>query len=147
MNRRALVAIIAGVLPSPSLSQRRAGGSVEATTKVINDCERRTNDFKKTLDSALARNAVRLGEGREQQLNRDADRLENQMDKVGDSWNRDHDLNKTRGNVAAAIAVAQDINRTMRNWPRGDNVAQEWAAVKTELNRLAQTFNLPRINW
>jgi len=124
-----------------------AGPKVEETTRIINDCERRTNTFKKTLDRALARNAVRLGEGREQQLNRDASNLENQLDKVGDSWNRDHNMNGTREHVRAAIAVSQDINRTMRSWPPGDEVAREWGAVRAELNRLAEGFGLPRIAW
>lgn len=128
--------------------RRSAGGArVEETTRIINDCERRTNTFKKTLDRALARNAVRLGEGREQQLNRDAGNLENQLDKVGDSWNRDHNMNSTREHVRAAIAVSQDINRTMIKWPPGDEVAREWTAVKAELNRLASTFGLPHIAW
>lgn len=147
MTRRVFVWLPGLVIPAGISAQIRRGGGVDETTRIINDCERRTNDFKKTLDRALGRNAVRLGEGREQQLNRDADNLENRLDKVGDSWNKDHDINKTKGEVRAAIAISQDINRTMRAWPAGDDVAREWSAVKAELNRLAQTFRLPRIGW
>ncbi len=45
------------------------GGKIGETTHIINDCERRTNSFKKTLDHALARDNVRAGQGRENQLN------------------------------------------------------------------------------
>jgi hypothetical protein len=80
-------------------------------------------------------------------LNRDADRLEEAMNRVGDSWNRDHNVQKTRQFVSAAIAVARDINKTMINWHLDSNAEQEWAAVRAELNRLAQTFGLPKVIW
>lgn len=128
-----------------SAQPRRGGARVEETTRIINDCERRTNDFKKTLDRALARDNVRAGQGREDQLNANASRLENLLDKVGDSWNKDHDLNKTRVHVQGAIAVASDINQAMRTWNMGGDAESQWSAVRGELNRLAQTFNVPRI--
>jgi hypothetical protein len=134
------------LLANVGYAQRRGGGArVEETTRIINDCERRTNDFKKTLDRALARDNVRAGQGREDQLNRNAERLENSLDRVGDSWNKDHNMDATRGNVRAAIAIAQDINVAMRNWNMGGDAENQWAAVRGELNRLAETFGLPRI--
>jgi hypothetical protein len=122
-----------------------AAGHVEETTRIINDCERRTNSFKKTLDRALARDNVRAGQGREDQLNRNASNLENALDKVGDSWNRDHSLDKTRASVRTAIAFGNDINQAMRTWNMGGDAETEWSTLRAELNRLAQTFNLPRI--
>ena len=38
-----------------------ADGKIDETTRIINDCERRTNSFKKTLDRALGRDNVRAG--------------------------------------------------------------------------------------
>jgi len=148
MTKKFTVAVLlagtfAGILPA---QRRHAGGNVEETTRVINDCEKRTNSFKGTLHRALNRSGFNKT-AREDQLNRDADRLENAMDKVGDSWNRDHDPQKTKAHVSAAIAVGQDINRTMVSWHLDPQVEQEWAAVRTELNRLAQTFHLPSIRW
>ena len=122
------------------------GRGVEQTTQVINDCERRTNAFKRKLHSALNRSALNRSP-REDQLNRDADRLENAMDKVGDSWNHDHNVQKTRQFVSGAIAVARDINKTMLNWHLDQDTEKEWVAVRGELNRLAETFGLPRIAW
>src|SRR5262245_12151406 len=134
------------MLVNAGYAQRRGGGArVNETTQIINDCERRTNSFKKTLDRALARDNVRAGQGREDQLNRNAERLENQLDKVGDSWNKDHSIDGTRDHVRAAIAVANDINVAMRSWNMGGDAESEWSAVRAELNRLAQKFNLPRV--
>ena len=143
--------LLAGALTTlavtSSLAQLRRGGdaSINETAQIINDCERRTNKFKKTLDRALGRDNVRAGQGREDQLNRNAERLENQLDKVGESWNRDHSLDKTRDHVRGAIALANDINVAMRSWNMGGDAENEWAAVRAELNRLAQKFNLPRV--
>jgi hypothetical protein len=134
------------LLPANSFAQiRRGGAQINETTQIINDCERRTNTFKKTLDRALARDNVRAGQARENQLNRDASNLENALDKVGDSWNRDHSLDRTREYVRAAIALANDINVAMRSWNMGGDAENQWAAVRAELNRLAQKFGLPRI--
>jgi hypothetical protein len=128
---------------------RRGGGGggarVEETTKIINECERKTNGFKKTLDRALARDNVRAGQGREDQLNANASRLENQFDKIGDSWNKDHDMNKTRSHVQAALVLGSDINKAMRNWNMGGDAESEWNALRAGLNRLATNFGLPHI--
>ena len=119
--------------------------SIQQTTRIINDCESRSNKFKKTLDKALGHDNVRAGQGREDQLNNDADRLENAMDKVGDSWNKDHNIQKTRAFVSAAIGNGNDINRAMRTWRMGGDAETEWAALRNELNSLARTFGVPGI--
>lgn len=133
----------------PGFAQRNravGGKNLDQTTQVINDCERRTNSFERTLRRALNKSAMNRTP-REDQLNRDTDRLENAMDKVGDSWNRDHNVQKTRQFVSSAIAVARDINKTMVNWHLDPDAEREWGAVRGELNRLAQTFGLPRVGW
>ncbi|MBI4889035.1 MAG: hypothetical protein HY821_00330 [Acidobacteria bacterium] len=120
--------------------------NIQQTTDVINDCERRTGAFQRKMRRALNRSGLNRT-AREDQLNRDTDRLESAMDKVGDSWNRDHDVHKTRQFVSGAIAVARDINKTMVNWHLDSDAEQEWVAVRGELNRLAQTFGLPKVGW
>ena len=136
--------IVAGavslLLPLATAQVRRpAGGRVDQTTKVINDCEKRTNSFKRK---------VRLkSRGDAPNLQRDADNLEEAMNKVGDSWNKDHDLQKTRAYVTAAIASSQTLNRFMISYRGDPDLTNEWAAVKTELNALARQFSLPTIRW
>jgi hypothetical protein len=143
---RALACAVIALVATNALAQvRRGGAQVNETTQIINDCVRRANTFKKTLDRALARDNVRAGQAREDQLNRDASRLADQLNKVGDSWNRDHSLDRTREHVHGAIALANDINVAMRSWNMGGDAESQWAAVRTELNRLAQKFGLPRI--
>jgi hypothetical protein len=115
MYRIALSAILIALVLLPTEAQVRRRGErwqIEETTRIINDCEKRTNAFKGILRHAI--NESRLDHSRrEQQLNRDADRLEDAMDHVGDSWNRDHNPGKTRWFVSEAIAVSKGINKTM----------------------------------
>jgi len=150
MYRVALSAILIALVLFPTEAQARDRGErrwqVEETTHIINDCEKRTNAFKGILRHAI--NESRLDDSRrEEQLNRDADRLEDAMDHVGDSWNRDHNPGTTRRFVAEAIAVSKDINKTMIKWHLNPEAEREWDAVRAELNRLAQTFGLGKIRW
>jgi hypothetical protein len=124
----------AGAQVRPATARR-----ADQTTKVINDCEKRTNSFKRK---------VRLkARGDAPNLQRDADNLEEAMNKVGDSWNKDHDLQKTRAYVTAAIASSQTLNRFMISYRGDPDLSNDWAAVKTEINALAVQFSLPTIRW
>jgi hypothetical protein len=144
-----LVSVLVSVLPVHAQLRRggaAAGGAkVQETTNIINDCERRTNSFKRTLDKALAHSNVRAGQAREDQLNRDADKLHDAMARTGDAWNRDHDYGRAKNNVNAAIIIARDIDKSMRNWNMGGDAESQWAAVKAELNRLALNLGLPKV--
>jgi hypothetical protein len=150
MFRIALSAVSIALFLLPAQAQVRyrneRAWQIEETTRTINDCEKRTNAFKGTLRHAI--NESRLDHShREEQLNRDADRLEDAIDHVGDSWNRDHDPGKTRRFVAEAIRVSRDINNTMIKWHLNPEAEREWDAVRAELNRLAAAFGLRPIRW
>src|SRR5581483_2143967 len=147
---RASVAIlICALAPLSVHAQGRRGavnsGKIQETTNIINDCERRTNKFRRTLDKALGRDNVRAGQGREDQLNREATQLHDAMARTGDAWNRDHDYTRARENVNAAIVFARDIDKAMHNWNMGGDAQSQWAAIRTELNRLALNLGLPKI--
>jgi hypothetical protein len=143
MKRYAGITIIAVLLAGLANAQVKrpvAGANkIDETTKVINDCEKRTNTFKRSVKLKVKGDAPNL--------QRDADQLEEALNKVGDSWNRDHDPQKTRAFVTAAITVGQQINRYMTTFRGDGDLTNQWTAVRAELNRLAQTFALPAIRW
>lgn len=115
-------------------------------SRVVADCEERTNQFRVSLRAALDRSGL-SGSQREDQLNVDALRLERAMNKVREAWNREHDPGRTRHFVDDAISAGQDINRTMVRRRLNPDVQRQWDAVRGELNRLAEAFELPRIRW
>ncbi|MEI6669795.1 MAG: hypothetical protein WCP29_16720 [Acidobacteriota bacterium] len=114
----------------------------ERIARIIRDCEERTNDFKR---------AVERGWGSERRNNDDLDRnaskLERALNRIRDSWNSDHDYQRTRRNVGAAIDAGREINRTMARHRMRERVAREWDAIKSELNNLAEIFEQSRIRW
>ena len=142
------VALLPGILPA----QPRHGGPPPGSermgniSRVIADCEDRTNDFKRSLRMALDRSSLN-DTRREDELNRDASRLERAMNRVRESWNFEHNPSRTRRSVGEAIAVGQDINRTMVRRRLNPEVQRQWDIVRSDLNRLAEVFELPRIRW
>ena len=101
-----------------------------------------SKNLRKALNKSALNNSPREGE-----LNTSANNLASTMDKVGDSWNRDHNIQATQVYVNRATAIARDINRTMVKWHLDPPTEQQWTIVRTRLNRLAQTFQLPKIPW
>ena len=130
----------------PRGGYQRRGGRGFDIARVVADCEERTNQFRVSLRAALNRSGLD-GTQREDQLNTDAMRLERSMNRVREAWNRERDVGRTRRFVSDAIAVGQDINRTMVRRRLNPDVQRQWEAVRSELNRLAEAFELPRIRW
>lgn len=113
---------------------------------IIADCERRTNEFSVALKRALDRSPLD-GTRREENLNRDASKLEHAMNRLRESWNADRDFERSRRHVSVAISAGQDIHRTMSRHRLRGHVQREWDVVRNELNRLAEIFREPGIKW
>jgi hypothetical protein len=110
-------------------------------TATINDCERQTNGFVGSLRTALNRANVRYE--RKEDLLRSARNLEDAMDKVGDSWNRDNNPERAGEYVRSAIGAAREINGIMVRRRLNRDTEQRWNQVRRELNLLARAFNVP----
>jgi hypothetical protein len=143
----AVALLLPGVLAAqPQRGYPPRDGRTANISRVVNDCEERTNQFRVSLRAALDRSAIN-GTRREDQLNTDAERLERSMNRVREAWNREHDPPRTREFVNDAISAGRDINRTMVARRLNPDVQRQWDAVRNELNRLAEAFELPRIRW
>jgi DNA anti-recombination protein RmuC len=121
-------------------SDRRA--RFERIARVIADCEQRTNEFQRAVRSARERTRYR-----EDDLDRHTTRLERALNKIRESWNREHDVEKTRAYLRDAISVGRDINQTMTHHELRSHVQKEWEAIRSELNNLAEVFGERRIRW
>lgn len=115
----------------------------EAVEAIIRDCETRTDAFVRAFDRALDRSGLN-GTNREDELNQSARRLEWAMDELRSEFNRQRDWLDAKDAARKALDAGRDINGTMRN-RRIAGVEREWAAIRSELNRLAKVFNLPGI--
>jgi hypothetical protein len=137
----AMAAILPGV--APAQPRRDRGRDI---ARVIADCEERTNQFRRSFRYALDRSAYR-DSMREDELNRHADRLERAMNRVRESWNRERNPGKTRYLVSEALTTSQEINRAMMRGRLHPEVQKQWFIVRSELNRLAEVFEVPKIRW
>ena len=142
-----LAAAFSLVVPVMAGAQyRRDEKGFERIGRVIADCEERTNVFKQQLRRALDNSALNETR-REDELNRDASRLERALNRIRESWNGEHNARKTSVFVNRAVTAAQDINRTMVRRRLNPDVQRQWGVVRNELNRLADAFQQPKIRW
>lgn len=144
-----LVVVLALLWPAVAKAQppRDRGGRgrddrSERIARVIGDCEARTNEFRRAVERAWGRERHNNDE-----LDRNAARLERALNRIRDSWNREHDYRRTRANVGAATDSGRDIDRILRRHRLGPRVEREWGAIRSELNNLADVFEQPRIRW
>ncbi len=148
MKNFLLLLASAALLSSPAAAQGRrppsSSGDIQLITRTINDCENRTDAFRKTLRRALNNSALD-GSSREGQLNRSADRLERALDRVGDSWNRDKSISGTKQAVSEALSAGRDIHFTLRRSSYNSDVKRDWDVVRLQLNILASKFGLSQI--
>jgi pterin-4a-carbinolamine dehydratase len=125
---------------------RGPGDRTQSISRIVADCEERTNIFQRSFRRALDHSGYR-GTMRQADLTRHADSLERAMNQVRESWNRERNPDKTRHFVSRAIDVSQSINQVMSTNRFHPDLHSQWASVRIELNRLAEGFGLPRLRW
>jgi hypothetical protein len=149
--RRLRVVVVLSVLavlwPAVAKAQQPRGrvGQDERdqrVARVINDCEQRTNEFLRAVERAWGPDRHNGDE-----LDRSAARLEQALNRIRNSWDRNHDYRRTRSNVGAAIDASRRVNRILSHHRLGPRVEQEWRAIRNELDNLAEVFEQSRIRW
>ena len=113
---------------------------------VVRDCDQRATDFRQALARALDRSRLN-GTRREDRLNEEARGLDKAISRLRESWNREHDVERSRRHVAEAIEAGRKINWALEKHAVHGRVQGEWAALRTELNMLAEVFRQPQIRW
>jgi len=111
---------------------------------LVRDCENRTDSFKESLRRALDRSRLD-GSYREHRLNADARRLEEAMNVVRDAWNHDRDVDRAKRHVRDAIFAGRDIERAMSRFYLRSYIESDWRMLRSELNRLADIFDVSGI--
>jgi hypothetical protein len=111
---------------------------------LVRDCESRTDTFKSSLRRALDHSRMD-GSYREHRLNADARRLEEAMNVVRDAWNHDRDVDRAKRHVRDAIFAGRDIERAMPKFYLRSYIESDWRMLRSELNRLADIFDVSGI--
>ena len=137
-----LLVTAALTLPRPALAQRRG----ERIARVVADCDGRAREFERMFRHALQHSGYR-GTLRQVDLDRHADALAHSMDRVREAWNRERDPGRTRRFVEEAINVSREINRVMNRNQFYPELHHQWSVVRSEMNHLAEAFELPPLRW
>ena len=130
-------------------AQRRRGPRERGYTKpevdaVIHRVENRSDEFVRMFDRALDHSRLD-GTRREDNLNEQAKRLENSLDDLRREFDRKESYVETRPEVNRTLGIAADINKTMRRRRMGGETERQWSLLRSELNTLADVYNLSGI--
>lgn len=145
MMLAAICAVV--ILSAPAEAQRRRRPAQRGYTKgevnqIIKRVEERSDSFVKLFDKSLDRSGLD-GSQREDRLNQYARDLESALDKLRSEFDRKESYIETRPETRRCLDIASDINVAMRNRRLGGETERQWALLRTELNMLADVYNLP----
>lgn len=105
--------------------------------RVENQSDRFVGSFDRSLDNS------RLdGTRREDNLNQRAKNLANDLDVLRRDFDRTERYQDTRAQVSRALNTAEGINTVVRRRRLGDNTERLWTQMRSELNALADVYNL-----
>lgn len=112
--------------------------------RIIKRVENRSDEFKKEFDKALDRSRLD-GTRREDQLNQYAKDLEQATNELRREFDRRDQWIENRDEVRRCLSLASKLEVAMRRRRLGSKVESTWAALRYELNTLAQVYNLPPV--
>ena len=125
--------------------QRRARGPEYTKIEVahlIQRVEESSDRFQQTFDRALDRSRLD-GTRTEDRLNAQVQRLEQTINALREEFERRDSYRDLKGHVAQVLRQGDEVNSIMRSAQFPTPVEQQWAAMRTDLNRLADIYALP----
>jgi len=108
---------------------------------VIRRVEERSDRFVRLFDESLDRSRLNNSE-REDRLNERARDLEAAIDALRSDFDRTDRYRDTQSQVSRVLDAAQGINNVVRRRRLDANTERQWSLVRTELNTLANYYNL-----
>ncbi|MCA1568176.1 MAG: hypothetical protein LC803_21540 [Acidobacteria bacterium] len=112
--------------------------------RIIRRVENRSDRFVRSFDNSLDRSRVD-GTWREDNLNERARELENGLDSLRREFDRMDRYQDTRAQVSNVLGTAERINTAVRRRRLRNNTERLWAQLRSELNALAEVYNLRRL--
>jgi hypothetical protein len=106
--------------------------------KLMAQLKKDTGKFRKSLDSSLDRSRLN-GSHREDDINRF---LKNYEDATERLYSRFKDNKSVGADVEAVLDGAAEIDRFMTRRLANERAERDWEAVRTDLRRLAEAYNV-----
>jgi hypothetical protein len=132
-------------LASPSFGQwwrgdNRYRGSVD---RIIRQAENRSDIFVRVLDRTSDDGG--LQGFRADRLSDRARDLEQQLNVIRQEFDQTNNHFQIRSQVHEALNIASGINNVMQNRRMSYQAERQWMLLRSDLNRLASIYNLPRL--
>jgi hypothetical protein len=112
---------------------------------IIARLETSSDEFRR--DFARAMNGSRLnGTQQEDRFDNIVRDFERSVDRLRREFDRNDTWWKTRGDVQNMIREARPVNTMMSNLPFRRSLERQWRRLRGDINRVADTFDLPGLN-
>lgn len=134
------------VLSVPTMAQGRYANvySKRDVSGIIAKLERSSNEFQTNFSRNLNQSNLN-GTNEEDRLNRIVSDYENALDRLRRDFDRTDNWWNSRNNVQEVMREARPVNRMMNNLPFARRLERQWNNMRRDLNKLAETYDLPAL--
>jgi exonuclease VII large subunit len=137
------------ILEGPTAAKAQGRSRGRAYTKsdvdrIIKRVEQRSDSFKDVVDRSLDR-SVLDGTRREDNINEQVKQFEKALDALRSDFDREDRWLETRRQVERVLDEAEEVNTLIRRHSLRQYLERGWALLRSDLNRLAGIYDLPRL--
>jgi len=112
--------------------------------RFMRDVEQSSQAFQRDFDAWLDRSSIN-GQRREDVYNRQVMDLTNALTTLRSNFNRRNDWWLARGDMQRVLSAATSVNTLMSDREVRGGLNRQWRGLRTNLNTLADAFNLPQV--
>lgn len=135
----AITASAQGVLRNQNRYSKRDVSTIIMTLENSSDAFRR--DFDRAMDQSNLN-----GTNAEDRFNNNVRDYENSLDSLRRQFDRTDSWWTTRNEVSSVMQRSQTVNTMMNTLPFRRNLERQWTKMRNDLNKLADTYDLPGLN-
>ena len=114
-------------------------------SQIINRLEQSSNTFRTQFDRSMDQSNLN-GTAAETRFNRNVEDYENSLDRLRADFDRNDSWWESRSNVENVMREARPVNVMMTSLPFRQRLEAQWVRMRTDLNSLADTYDLPGLN-
>lgn len=113
--------------------------------RLIRNVEQSAQEFRRDFDRWLDRSPLD-GQRREDEYNQRVNSLASMLSTLRSNFNQNSDWWQARPDMRRVLREARAVNTVVGNREVGGRLDRQWSRMRTNLNRLAEAFNLPPVD-
>lgn len=141
------VMFVLAITSIPAIAQGRFSNvySKSQVKGYIDRLENSSNRFRRDFDRAMDKSSLD-GTDAEDRANALVKDYENALDRLRRQFNQQSNWWESRNNVQDMLSRAQPVNAMINNLPFGRNLESQWRTMRNDINKVADTYDLPGLN-